>query len=110
MGLLAGENDIELVERTKNGRDINRHNYSLDEIKVKIEKPVVQRLLNLMEFRNAYPAFSGQFVIAEPPDDQLKLTWSQAPYHTTASIDLNSYNVQIEYYDTDQRKTKTFTP
>ncbi len=109
VGLLAGENDIELVERTKNGRDINRHNYSLDEIKVEIQKPVVQRLLSLMEFRNTYPAFSGQFVIAEAPDDQLKLTWSQAPYHTTAHIDLKSYSVRIEYYDKDQRKTKTFT-
>jgi len=109
VGLLAGENDIELVERTKNGRDINRHNYSLDEIKVEIQKPVVQRLLSLMEFRNSYPAFNGQFVIAEAPDDQLKLTWSQAPYHTTAHIDLKSYSVRIEYYDRDQRKTKTFS-
>jgi sucrose phosphorylase len=108
VGLLAGENDIELVERTKNGRDINRHNYSLDEIKVEIQKPVVHRLLRLMEFRNSYPAFDGQFVIAEAPD-QLKLSWSQAPYHTTASIDLRSYSVQIEYYDKDQRKTKIFS-
>ena len=110
VGLLAGENDIELVERTKNGRDINRHNYSLDEIKEEIQKPVVQRLFNLMEFRNSYPAFNGQFVIDEAPDDQLKLSWSQAPYHTSASIDLRSYNVHIEYYDRDQRKTKTFSP
>lgn len=109
VGLLAGENDIELVERTKNGRDINRHNYSLDEIKVEIQKPVVQRLLRLMEFRNSYPAFNGQFVIVEAPDDQLKLSWSQAPYHTTASIDLRNYSVQIEYYDRDQRKTNTFS-
>ena len=110
VGLLAGENDIELVERTKNGRDINRHNFSLDEIKVEIEKPVVQRLLKLMKFRNDYQAFNGQFVIADAPDDQLKLAWSNAPYHTSANIDLKSYNVQIEYYDTDQRKTKTFSP
>ena len=40
----------------------------------------------------------------------VKLSWSQAPYHTTASIDLKSYDVQIEYYDRDQRKTKTFSP
>jgi sucrose phosphorylase len=62
-----------------------------------------------MEFRNTYPAFNGQFVIAEAPDDQLKLTWSQAPYHTTAHIDLHSYEVKIEYYDREQRRTKTFT-
>ncbi len=109
VGLLAGKNDIELVERTKNGRDINRHNYSLDEIATEIERPVVQRLLRLMEFRNAYPAFSGQFVIKEAPDDQLELAWTQAPYHATAHIDLRTYQSEITYYDSMQRKDVTFT-
>ncbi len=108
VGLLAGENDIELVERTKNGRDINRHNYSLDEIEVDFQKPVVQRLLKLMEFRNTYPAFDGQFVIKEAPDDQLELAWTQSPYHATAHIDLNSYVSEITYYDNNHRKNISF--
>ena len=108
VGMLAGENDIELVERTKNGRDINRHNYTLDEIAQEIERPVVQRLLRLMEFRNTYPAFSGQFVIKEAPDDQLALAWTQAPYHATAHIDLTTYKSTITYYDSAQRKNVTF--
>lgn len=108
VGLLAGENDIELVERTKNGRDINRHNYTLDEIAQEIERPVVQRLLKLMEFRNTYQAFSGQFVIKDAPDDQLELAWTQSPYHATAHIDLNSYKTTITYYDNIQRKDVKF--
>ena len=32
VGLLAGRNDLELLEKTKTGRDINRHYYSLDEV------------------------------------------------------------------------------
>jgi sucrose phosphorylase len=108
VGLLAGENDIELVERTKNGRDINRHNYTLDEIDADIQKPVVQRLLKLMEFRNSYPAFDGQFVIKDAPDDELELAWTQAPYHATAYIDLNSYVSKITYYDSIRRKNITF--
>jgi sucrose phosphorylase len=109
VGLMAGKNDIELVERTKNGRDINRHNYKLDEIAQELERPVVQRLLKLMEFRNAYPAFSGQFVIKDAPDDQLELAWTQAPYHATAHIDLRTYKCEITYYDSMQRKDMTFT-
>jgi sucrose phosphorylase len=108
VGLLAGKNDIELVERTKNGRDINRHNYTLDEIAQEIERPVVQRLLKLMEFRNEYPAFSGQFVIKDAPDDQLELAWTQAPYHATAHIDLTTYESTITYYDSSQRRNVTF--
>ena len=107
-GMLAGKNDIELVERTKNGRDINRHNYTLDEIAVKIEKPVVRRLLKLMEFRNTYQAFDGQFVINETPDDQLSLTWTHAPYHATAHIDLATYNSSITYYDDNKSRSVTF--
>lgn len=108
VGLLAGENDIELVERTKNGRDINRHNYTLDEIAQEIERPVVQRLLRLMEFRNAYPAFNGQFVIKDAPDDQLELAWTHSPYYATAHIDLRTYTSEITYYDSVQRRDVTF--
>lgn len=42
VGLLAGKNDIELVERTKVGRDINRHPFSLDEAVAEMERPVVK--------------------------------------------------------------------
>ena len=109
VGLLASENDIELVERTKNGRDINRHPYTLDEIAENIKKPVVQRLLRLMEFRSTYPAFKGEFSIEESPDDQIHLVWSLPPYTTKAHIDLNTYMSKIEYYDDTSRKMKRFT-
>ena len=108
VGLLAGENDINLVEFTKNGRDINRHNYSLDEIAIKIEKPVVQRLLTLMQFRNTYPAFGGTFVIEDAPDHQLVISWLNNPYRTTAKIDLKTYQTEIEYYDADHGKKRSF--
>ena len=105
IGLLAGKNDIELVQLTKNGRDINRHNYTLDEIQTEIDKPVVRRLLKLMEFRSSYPAFNGQFAIIDSPDDQLILSWSQSPYQATLYLDLNSYSAEIKYFDSDLRKT-----
>jgi len=108
VGLLAGENDIELVERTKNGRDINRHPYNLDEIAADIQKPVVQRLLKIMEFRNSYPAFNGTFTIDDVPDDQLQLSWKLPPYRVTVHIDLNTYLTRISYYDSRSRKIKNF--
>lgn len=60
VGLLAGQNDIELVESTKNGRDINRHAYSIEEIAQESKRPVVHNILNLMRFRNEFPAFVGE--------------------------------------------------
>ena len=42
VGLLAGANDIERVESTKVGRDINRHPFTEDEAVGELERPVVQ--------------------------------------------------------------------
>lgn len=57
VGLLAGANDIDLLEATKEGRNINRHYYSKEEVASEVERPVVKELLRLMELRNAHPAF-----------------------------------------------------
>ena len=107
VGLLAGENDVELVEATRNGRDINRHNYSLDEIAIHVKRPVVRRLLRLMEFRNAYPAFDGTFAVEDAPDDQLVLSWRDDPHHATVRIDLNTYRSVIDYFDPEQGRDRT---
>jgi sucrose phosphorylase len=56
-GLLAGENDAKLAEQTKNGRDINRHNYTLNEIEKELSREVVAKLLRMCKQRNAHPAF-----------------------------------------------------
>ena len=57
VGLLAGANDLKLLESTKEGRNINRHYYSLDEIAGEVERPVVRELVRMMELRNNHPAF-----------------------------------------------------
>lgn len=67
VGMLAGKNDIDLLERTKEGRNINRHGYTLPEIAAEVERPVVRRLLRLMEMRNTHPAFGGELRI--PPTE-----------------------------------------
>ena len=53
VGLLAGKNDIKLLENTKVGRNINRHYYTMDEIEQEVKRPVVQNLFDLMRFRNS---------------------------------------------------------
>jgi sucrose phosphorylase len=75
VGLLAGENDMELLARTKVGRDINRHYYSAGEVQLALEKPVVRRLLELIRFRNTHPAFAGELRVESSSNSQLTLTW-----------------------------------
>jgi sucrose phosphorylase len=64
VGLLAGGNDTDLLARTGIGRDINRHRYSREEILAAVRRPVVRSLFRLIRFRNAHPAFGGDFTVA----------------------------------------------
>lgn len=109
VGLLAGENDIDLVQQTKNGRDINRHNYTLDEIRSEMRKPVVGRLLRLMEFRSNYPAFDGRFAIEDAPDDEIRLSWSKDRCRAILHIDLHTYVTRISYFDEKAGAMTEFT-
>ena len=101
VGLLAGENDIDLVEKTRNGRDINRHNFTLDEIDEAVQKPVVKRLIRLMEFRNTYPAFKGDFAIMPSPESKVVLSYTYKRYKAVAVVDLHTYFTKITYIDPD---------
>ncbi|MBC2478366.1 sucrose phosphorylase, partial [Clostridium beijerinckii] len=65
VGALAGENDTENVKKTGEGREINRHNFSIEEIEQSLKKDVVQRLLKLIKFRNEYDAFNGEFKVLD---------------------------------------------
>ena len=96
MGLFAGENDIRLMEKTKNGRDINRHYYSLQEIDKQMNRPVVMKLKELMEFRNLHPAFNleGKIQI-ESEGDRLKIIRSWQTGSVTLDANLTSYEFKI---------------
>ena len=65
VGMFAGKNDLQLLEETKVGRNINRHYYTKEEIAVQTGRPVVKALIEMMKFRNECPAFDvdGRFEI-----------------------------------------------
>lgn len=96
VGMLAGSNDVDLMERTKNGRDINRHYYSAEEVELEQSRPVVQKLKELMILRNTHPAFSLDGTIAVVSEgDRLKITRSFGEESITLDADLKSYQFEI---------------
>src|SRR5690606_12261792 len=97
VGMLAGENDHEKYLETGDGREINRHNYSLEEIEQAMNKEVVQRLLALTEFRNEYDAFNGDFTVSDSEENEVVLTWVKNDTKCTLYVDLNSYKTVINY-------------
>jgi sucrose phosphorylase len=93
VGLLAGVNDLEAVEQLGEGRAINRHDYRLDEIHTALERPVVERLLDLIRLRNTHPAFDGEMTVeggAGPDRDggRLRLRWQHGEASVALDVDL----------------------
>lgn len=96
VGMLAGSNDIELMERTKNGRDINRHYYSAEEVEKEQRRPVVQKLKELMTLRNTHPAFSLDGKIEVSADeDKLIITRKFGKESITLKANLSDYQFEI---------------
>ncbi len=106
VGLLASENDLELLEKTKVGRNINRHYYSLEEAEQEMERPVVKRLFELMRFRNSYPAFDGEFSVEALGESGLRMGWKEGEHEAILQCDLQSHTFSISYWDqkTGQKK------
>jgi sucrose phosphorylase len=76
VGLLAGQNDMALLQRTGVGRDINRQRFDPAALEAALARPVVQRLFQLIRLRNEHPAFAGTFRLHPTADDELHLEWS----------------------------------
>jgi sucrose phosphorylase len=101
VGLLAGEDDMRLLAKTGQGRDINRHYYTLDEIDLAIQRPVVQALFGLIRLRNQHPAFNGSFSIPASPDSVITLRWEHGDDWATLEADLafGSYSISSSPFE-----------
>ncbi len=95
VGLLAGENDMALLKHSQVGRDINRHHYSAQELAVALARPVVQQLLGWIRWRNAHPAFGGQFSMRLDPANTAKLTMSWHHGDDFARLELDFASVDF---------------
>ena len=99
VGLLAGKNDLKLLEETKEGRNINRHYYSNEEIVEEVQRPVVKSLLNLFSFRNRSEAFDleGTIEVETPTEYSIVIKRQNKDKSVTAvaEIDLQSQTYQV---------------
>jgi sucrose phosphorylase len=96
VGLLAGANDMDLVDRTGIGRDINRHYYSREEIKAALKRPVVTHLMQLIRLRNTEPAFDGRFSMPACERDELFLRWDNDDAHAQLRVELGQRCATID--------------
>jgi sucrose phosphorylase len=88
VGLLAGANDHVSAEKTGEGREINRHNYTVEEVNADLQRPVVKELLELIRLRNSHPAFEGELQVETDGASRLRLTWANARTNCSLEVDV----------------------
>jgi sucrose phosphorylase len=87
VGLLAGSNDHMAVEKTGEGRAINRHDYTAGDVTDELARPVVQRVLELIRLRNVDPVFDGDLDVECETDGSMGLRWTRGDRCLRLDID-----------------------
>ncbi len=102
VGLLAGVNDVEVWERTRAGRDVNRHTYDDAEIATALDRPIVRAQLALVRLRRDLAAFDGDFSWSAGADgSSLELDWSSPVGSARLVVDLAAPGFEIRWSSPD---------
>ncbi|MDE3105718.1 MAG: sucrose phosphorylase [Acidobacteriota bacterium] len=99
VGLLAGENDMDLLASSRVGRDINRHYYRAGEVEQALARPVVQQLLALIQHRNTHAAFNGSFSVETPDEHSIRMRWSEGEQWTELHADFANRKATVQSSD-----------
>lgn len=106
VGLFAGRNDFDLFHETQHCRDVNRHNYSLEELAEEFERPVSKQMVRLMRLRNTHPAFQGQFRLLDTDPYTLGQRWENGEDYAQLTVDFRTCAFELRY--TENGKEKVF--
>ena len=83
---------------------MNRHYYSLDDIKGEMERPVVKALKRLMLFRNNHPAFNGTFSLLASDEHSVRIRWQNGIEYAELYANFKSLEYRITYSDNAEEK------
>jgi hypothetical protein len=103
LDLFAGRNDHDAVARAGEGghKEINRTNLDATAIAAGLDRPVVRRQLELLRFRNTFPAFGFDAAceVADSPDDRLVITWTRSGASARLEANLATTSFRITARD-----------
>lgn len=97
-GLLAEENDMQLLTESNVGRDINRPYLNTEKVQAAKNKPVVKGLKQLIEIRNNNSAFDGTFTI-EGHASHFALKWKNGTDEAALTVDLEKDQAEIRCHN-----------
>lgn len=96
VGTLFGSNDVRALQKDRDPRSINRHDYDRTEVAARVTHGPVAQLLAILRFRNSFPAFQGELeVVPTPSPTGLELRWSTTASSTTLRANFASLSFEI---------------
>lgn len=105
LDLLMGCNDMDAVERggSVGHKEINRTNWTRQQAEEQMNNPWVKAQVEMIRFRNTFPAFSYDAVLSEAKAEEGKLilSWKMGNYAATLQADLMSLTYAICGYELD---------
>lgn len=108
LDLFAGKNDYKAVEKAGAGghKEINRTNLSSKDVELALDKDIVKKQIDLLRFRNTFPAFNVDARISVlAQDNKLDFNWEYDIYKASLSVNLNDYSFEISAYE-DEKQVK----
>jgi len=108
VGLLGGLDDTELFARTRNGRDVNRHTYSADELASALNTDITRAQLGLGRLRSSHRAFDGVFSWSVVAPDGLELRWENGDARAVLTVWTTLDSPSFEIALTDDGRTQVF--
>lgn len=95
VGLLGGVNDDEAVGRTGEGRAINRHDFTADEIAAALATEVVARQARLLDLRARHRAFAGELTVASTGASGLAMRWAHGDHWCELRADVATRRARV---------------
>lgn len=98
LDLFAGCNDYCAMKRVGAGghKEINRTNLSLMDVEKQLQKDVVKKQLEMLRFRNHFPAFGFDSELeVKNQDTEMTLTWNKDGYRAILKMDFITCEFQM---------------
>ncbi len=98
LDLFAGKNDYAAVKKAgaDGHKEINRTNISKDEMEALLQCEVTKKQLELLRFRNNFPAFSQKAEIAQSGEaNVLNIVWNYRGYRAALSADFTKNTFEV---------------
>jgi sucrose phosphorylase len=112
LDLFAGKNNYEAVEKAGSGghKEINRTNLTFEDVQEGLKLEVVKKQLELIRFRNLFPAFGfdAKLEVLEADSHNLRLCWENKGYRAMLDANFIDYGYTIRAIDKDGNEMYSF--